>query len=234
MHAEGQAVVAFHIDAGIDAHVLVQVNPVALVNEAELAEGNDWLLGGESQQYAVTLTIAFGQGLGIDAQQQAGIAIAVGKAGGQFGIFVAYFACQCAAESSLRVLGTVDDTSLQLHVCGVLADGKEYCVEQQGVGAQAMNGCTPVDSPLGSESEAEAEFIERNVLRGQKVAGWVLLFSSELHAGRGQQSAQGGMVEPPVLQLLGQFLHELVGAVEQFLQGAACSELEVKVACTQL
>ena len=211
----------------------MEIYPVVRIVEAEFAESDDRLFGSNVQQDAIALSVSFGQRAGIESQQDACPSLAVGKVHRQFGVFVAYFPCQYAAESKLRVAGAVDDSALQLHACGVLADGKEHGVQLQRIGVQPMDGRAAVDAPVGREAKAQGEVVVPDAFGLQQVADGVLTSGFQLHACRWQRAAQLGMVQLPVVYLLHQEVGKQGALFHQSLQCAAGAEAEVHVAGCQ-
>ena len=148
-------------------------------------ESNDRFGRCQAESNTITPALAFDKRTGIDAEVKTGISLSIHIVQSQFCIIVADFTCQRTTEHHLGILGTVDDTALQLHAGCILADGKENGIQLQGVHTQTMDGGASIDTASGRSAEAECEVVERNVLRCQEVADGILLTRLQLHTRRG-------------------------------------------------
>ena len=183
LHTETQTIVAVHINIGIDAHILMQINPVTIVRKVEFTESDNRLGRNKVQQHTITATMSFGQRTGVNTEQHTGLPFSIHIIHSQLRIFITDFTRQCTAEHKLRVLGAVYDTTLQLHAGSILLYCKKYCIELQGVHAQSVNSCTPIDADLRSKSEAQFEIIIGNTLCSQEIADRILVTGFQMHAG---------------------------------------------------
>ena len=68
LHTETQTIVAVHINIGIDAHILMQINPVTIVRKVEFTESDNRLGRNKVQQHTITATVSFGQRTGINTE----------------------------------------------------------------------------------------------------------------------------------------------------------------------
>ena len=183
LHTETQTIVAVHINIGIDAHILMQINPVTIVRKVEFTESDNRLGRNKVQQHTITATMSFGQRTGVNTEQHTSLPFSIHIIHSQLRIFITDFTRQCTAEHKLRVLGTVYDTTLQLHAGSILLHCKKYRIELQGVHAQSVNSCTSIDADLRSKSEAQFEIIIGNTLCSQEIADGILVTGFQIHAG---------------------------------------------------
>ena len=68
VYTETQTIVAVHINIGIDAHILMQINPVTIVRKVEFTESDNRLGRNKVQQHTITATVSFGQRTGINTE----------------------------------------------------------------------------------------------------------------------------------------------------------------------
>ena len=161
----------------------MQINPVAVIHKAELLESDNRLGRCQAEGNTITPTPALYQRTGIDTQIESGISLRIHIIQGKFGIFITDFPRQCTAEDKLRVLWTINDTTLQLHACSILADSEENSIQLQGVHTQTMYSSTPIDTSSGGSAETQHKIIKRNILSCQEITDRVLFAGFQLHAG---------------------------------------------------
>jgi len=160
----------------------MQIYPIAVVYEMELTVCDNRFGRRQIKQYSVAFAMSLRQRAGIDAEQHSRLSLSVHIIHGQFGIFTANLTGQRTAEYELRILRSVNHPALQHHPGSILLHCKKYRIELQGVHAQSVNSCTPIDADLRSKSEAQFEIIIGNTLCSQEIADGILVTGFQMHA----------------------------------------------------
>ena len=102
----------------------MKIYPVVPVYEVELPKSDNGVLRYQRESKSLPFSTSLNQWTDIHTEKYTGFSFIIFIAQREFCIIVAYFSGNTRFKYNLRILGSVDDSSMQTHASRILFDSK--------------------------------------------------------------------------------------------------------------